>query len=92
MKPVLFPTLVLASLAFAGTASAAEKCDVPMDQWKPREDLQSKLEADGWQVRSIKTEDGCYEAYAIDAKGNKVEAYFNPSTFEQVGAGDDDAG
>ena len=46
------------------------------------------MKAEGWDVRSIKTEDGCYEAYAIDAKGKRVEAYFNPQTFERVGKSD----
>jgi hypothetical protein len=69
---------------FGGTALAAEKCNVAMADWKPREALQAKLEGEGWKVRSIKTEDGCYEAYAINADGKKVEAYFNPQTFQSV--------
>ncbi|HCK18050.1 MAG TPA: PepSY domain-containing protein, partial [Thalassospira sp.] len=35
-------------------------------------------------VRKIKEDDGCYEVYAIKADGKKVEAYFNPATFELV--------
>lgn len=77
-------TLSLAS-AFGSTALASEKCNVAMADWKPRETLQAKLEGEGWKVRSIKTEDGCYEAYAINAKGEKVEAYFNPQTLDTVG-------
>lgn len=67
-----------------GTALASEKCDVAMADWQPREALQAKLEGEGWKVRSIKTEDGCYEAYAINAEGKKVEAYFDPQTFQSV--------
>lgn len=70
--------------AFGGTALASEKCSVAMADWQPREALQTKLESEGWKVRSIKTEDGCYEAYAINAEGKKVEAYFNPQTFQSV--------
>ncbi|MDX0642853.1 PepSY domain-containing protein [Sinorhizobium medicae] len=70
--------------AFGGTALASEKCNVAMADWKPREALQTKLEGEGWKVRSIKTEDGCYEAYAITAEGKKVEAYFNPQTLQSV--------
>ncbi|MCY1668928.1 PepSY domain-containing protein [Rhizobium sp. SL86] len=76
---------VLATTALLGSsAHASDKCSVPMNDWQPREALKTKLEGEGWKVRSIKTEDGCYEAYAIDAKGKKVEAYFNPKTFEAV--------
>lgn len=69
-----------------GTAFAADKCSVPTSDWQPREALKTKLEGEGWKVRSIKTEDGCYEAYAFDAGGRKVEAYFNPRTFERIDA------
>jgi len=55
-----------------------------MSDWQSREALQQKLEADGWKVNRIKTDDGCYEAYAIDEKGQRIEAYFNPKTFKIV--------
>ena len=78
----MFIAAFIGTLALAGAAHAGDKCNVPTDQWQPREALASKLQAMGWTVRSIKTEDGCYEAYAVDAKGKKIEAYFNPKTFE----------
>lgn len=68
----------------AGAALASEGCNVPQDQWQSREALQSKLESEGWTVKRIKTEDGCYEAYARDDKQRRVEAYFDPKTFEIV--------
>jgi hypothetical protein len=84
MKTVLAFAISILALS-ASLAQAGEKCSVPMADWKPREDLEAKLKAQGWDVRTIKTEDGCYEAYAIDDKGHRVEAYFNPKTFEPVG-------
>lgn len=85
-------TALIGTLTLAGIAHAGEKCDVPAAEWQPREALASKLKAMGWDVRSIKTEDGCYEAYAVDAKGEKIEAYFNPKTLERVGSGNEDEG
>lgn len=76
-------TLCLAS-SLGSAAFASDKCNVPLADRQPPAALKTKLEADGWQVRSIKTEDGCYEAYAINAEGKKVEAYFDPRTFESV--------
>jgi hypothetical protein len=55
-----------------------------MSEWQPPEALQQKLSEDGWDVKRIKTEDGCYEAYAIDEQGRQVEAYFDPKTFDVV--------
>lgn len=89
MKTILAIAISTFALS-ASLAQAAEKCSVPLADWKPREDLEAKLKEQGWDVRTIKTEDGCYEAYAIDDKGNKVEAYFNPKTFERVGSTDED--
>lgn len=79
-----FLIAMTANALLVGTAAASTVCSVPLAEWQPREALQAKLEGDGWKVRSIKTEDGCYEAYAIDDKGQKVEAYFNPKSFEAV--------
>lgn len=81
-------SLIVASLAVicaAGPALAGGRCDVPTDQWQPREALQSKLQQEGWTVRQIKSEDGCYEAYAVDASGKRMETYFDPKTLEPVG-------
>lgn len=77
--------------AGAVPAFAGQKCDVPEADWQPQAALEAKLKADGWEVRSVKVEDGCYEAYAMDADGNRVEAYFNPQTFDRVDAGDTDS-
>ncbi|MCM2474227.1 PepSY domain-containing protein [Rhizobium sp. CG5] len=72
------------NVVLAGAAFAADKCNVPMTDWQPREALKTKLEGDGWKVRTIKTEDGCYEAYAMNAKGEKVEALFDPKSLAAV--------
>lgn len=90
MKTTLISAVLLGSLA-SGSAFAGNKCNVPVGEWQPREALETKLKADGWQVRSVKTENGCYEAYAIDADGNKVEAYFNPKTLERLGGSSEDS-
>lgn len=85
MKKIISTALVCAIAAGAATAAHAEtKCKSPMSEWQPQEKLQQKLEGQGWKVRRIKTEDGCYEAYALDEKGKRVEAYFDPKTFEML--------
>lgn len=77
-------TLLLA-LAAASPTLAADKCDAgPRAQWQPREALEKKLSAEGWKVRRIKVDKGCYEVYGTDAQGRKAEAYFDPKTFEPV--------
>jgi hypothetical protein len=52
--------------------------------WQSTDVLEKKLTEQGWSVRRIKEDGGCYEVYAIDAKGARVEAYFHPVTLEAV--------
>lgn len=38
-------------------------------------------------MRRIKVDGGCYEVYALNEKGERVEAYFHPRTFAPVPVG-----
>ena len=48
-------------------------------------DIEIETRADGWQVRSIKAQDGCY---AADATTERVEvhAVFDPRTLKRLDA------
>lgn len=50
--------------------------------WKSEDDLRAKMIKEGWKVRRIKVDGGCYEAYGTTPKGQRVEAYFHPVTLE----------
>lgn len=79
--------LATAALCTSMNASATGlvTCDSgPKEQWKSAETLQSMLEEKGWQVRRVKEDGGCWEVYAIDENGERVEAYFHPETFERM--------
>ncbi len=54
------------------------------DSWQPQSVLEKQLTDKGWKVRRIKVDGGCYEVYALDENGKKVEAYFHPKTLEPV--------
>lgn len=88
MKKLILAATLLSALA-AGAAHAegeSTKCDVPKDKWMTEDAMKAKAKELGLDVRKIKVENGCYEVYAIDAKGKKVEQIFNPETGVQVGA------
>lgn len=86
------PTKLLLAATIAMTAAlpglAKEMCNVPQDQWRPVEELKAELTARGWTISNVKTEDGCYEVYATDDTGKKVEIFFDPLTFKAVGSDD----
>lgn len=84
---------LLAALAFssvATVASAGDLCNVPQSEWQPEQALKSELQAQGWKVRQVKVENGCYEAYAINDNGKRMEALFNPKTLKMVSGEDED--
>lgn len=54
------------------------------DSWQPQSVLEKQLTDKGWTVRRIKVDGGCYEVYALDENGKKVEAYFHPQTLDRV--------
>lgn len=85
MKHILTIASVLTILA-SGSAFAAERAcsSAPMSAWKPQSALKAKLEAQGLQIRRIKEEGGCYEVYAIDSKGKRVNMAFNAETLKKA--------
>lgn len=73
-------------LAVATTATAAahsdKHCNVPLAEWQSREAVQQKVEADGWKITRIKTDDGCYKISAMNDAGDKYEAKIDPATLK----------
>lgn len=79
--------LGLFALAWAGSAGATglATCDSgPRESWQPVDKVERMLVERGWKIRRIKEDGGCYEVYAFDEKGERVEAYFHPKTLELV--------
>jgi hypothetical protein len=77
--------LGLFAAATASHATGMATCESgPKSGWQPQAELQKKLEADGWKVRKIKEDGGCYEVYGLDKDGKRVEVYFHPVTLAPV--------
>jgi hypothetical protein len=80
----LLSGVVVSTVALSGPAMAGDKCDAPKDEWQSEEAFRQEIEAKGWEIRKFKIDDGCYEIYGYDEEARKVEAYFDPKTFEMV--------
>ena len=74
---------LLASPAVYATGRATCQSGPPSG-WQPIAALEKLLTDAKWQVRRIKIDGGCYEVYAINEKGERVEAYFHPVTLAPV--------
>jgi hypothetical protein len=86
MKTFLFVVLLAGSIFTSqAVATGLATCDSgDPKEWQSKETLQQKLEAKGWEVRRVKEDGGCWEVYARNAEGERVEAYFHPVTLEPV--------
>lgn len=77
--------LLLACAATGAYAHGDVKCPVhPKSEWKPHVQLEQKLTRDGWVVRRMEATPTCYEVYAKDPQGKRIEAFFDPVTLERV--------
>lgn len=78
------PSLTLATLLLLGLASpltaADARCKEAMADWQPRDAVVAMAAEQGWTLRRIKIDDGCYELYARDANGVEFEVSVNPAT------------
>ena len=84
-RPALAFMACLALAALPAAATGLATCDSgPKAGWQPSEKLEKMLTDQGWKVRRIKEDGGCYEVYAVDDKGQRVEAYFHPVTLVPV--------
>lgn len=68
-------------LTFSVNATGIHRCE-PTDRsaWLSKTELTEKLEADGWSVRHMKEDGGCWEVYGTNPEGKRVEGYFHPVT------------
>lgn len=85
MRKILILAALLSAAAGHASATGLATCDSgPQSGWKTEDTLRKQLADKGWQIRRIKIDGGCYEVYAIDEKGGRVEAYFHPVTLDHV--------
>ena len=81
-------TLALATvltLGFGGSAFAGSyTCESgPKEEWKSEDEARAMVEEEGYEIRKVKEEGGCYEVYA-KKDGEKFELFINPKTLEIV--------
>ena len=84
--PIKRTLTVLALLATlpAGMAFADDDCSVPLANWQPREAVERLAQDNGWTLRRIKIDDGCYEIKGRDATGREIKAKIDPATLRVI--------
>ena len=75
---------MLALALIATPVLAGDDCAVPMTDWQPREAVMKFAAEQGWDLRRIRIDDGCYEVTGRDAEGRVIEVKLNPATLAVV--------
>lgn len=85
MTRILFLILAVSLPLTAAHATGRLTCEaVEPGKWLTRDTLTKKLTEQGWQVRFMKKDGGCWEVYGTTPEGQRVEAYFHPATGEKL--------
>ena len=88
MKTTLTTAIAATVLWIAASAGATglATCESgPKSSWQAQEKLENQLiDQNGWKIRRIKEDGGCYEVYAFDKNGDRVNAYYHPVTLALV--------
>jgi hypothetical protein len=76
---------LLIILPLQSYATGRMTCE-PVDKadWMTETALEEKLIAEGWKVRRMKVDGGCWEVYGTTPEGERVEAYFHPASGEKL--------
>lgn len=80
MKTTIIAAAFATILAPSAVWASSDCPNVPRDQWMSDAQITEKAKGLGYDVRSLKVDDGCLEAYAIDKDGRRVEVYFHAGT------------
>jgi len=83
MKYKLMTTFITSCL-ISGAALAKDDCTDPLTDWQPKEQLRQMMIGQGWDIKRIKVDDGCYEVKGRDRNGHRVEAKFSPASLEVI--------
>jgi hypothetical protein len=81
IKPTLTLLAAMTFFPLSAGATGIHQCEATdRADWMSKADLTTKLESEGWSVRFMKPDGGCWEVYGTTPEGERVEGYFHPVT------------
>lgn len=85
IKLILLTFALMTAFSMQSHATGRMKCEpVAEANWITEEALEKILVSEGWTVRRMKVDGGCWEVYGTTPEGERVEAYFHPETGEKL--------
>jgi hypothetical protein len=75
---------ILATFSVPALVAQSSCSNAPKSQWQPQSKLETMLKKEGLKVVQVKVENGCYEVYATDTGGKRVNLAFNAETLQKL--------
>jgi len=80
-----FAAITIAAALLATPAFAATGCSTSLpSKYQPQSTLEATLKSEGLNILQIKIENGCYEVYAKDSNGKRVNRAYNAETLDML--------
>lgn len=84
MKDILKILVLLVTLPAGAALADDDDCYAPLADWQPRERVVQWAQEQGYTLRRIKIDDGCYEIDGTDAQGRRIEVTLDPATLAVI--------
>jgi hypothetical protein len=84
MHRFFFMAAILAFVSVPAMAAQPSCSSAPKSQWQPQSKLETILKNQGLKIVRVKVENGCYEVYATDTGGKRVNLAFNAETLQKL--------
>lgn len=84
MKSPLTILAVLVALQPGLAVADDDDCYAPLADWQPRDRIVQMAQEQGWTLRRIRIDDGCYELDGTDAQGRRIEVTLDPVTLAVI--------
>lgn len=85
MKQLICAAVLGTACTFSTIAFAKADCKAyPQAEWMKEADAKAKIEAQGYTINKFKVDGNCYEIYARNKEGKKVEIYYDAKTLAPV--------
>lgn len=80
--PVALAMLGVAAIVTPALAADEDCPDHPRSEWMGQNAITTKAKEQGYDVRGVKADDGCWQVKGYDKDGKRVQLYYDPVSGE----------
>ena len=84
MQRLFLAAAIAVAIATPAFAAGSSCSSAPESQWQSQSKLETMLKGEGLKILQVKIENGCYEVYATDKGGKRVNLAYNAETLQKL--------